>query len=373
MKISKIVLTVCLSVIFSGASDLWGSEDLLPEYGSTADSSDPITLPGTKIEVNGYLNAGGTFNTRGTYGNVASFGSRNEFGLNGAYIALGRGTETNGCGIDWGFGADFMFGADYRAMRTISGWDQDWKTSDDYYYGFSMPQLYAELAYNFWSVQIGRFYGCHGYEAVRADERFFYSVGLAYDSLPATNTGVMVNYNGFDNADIAFGWVAGDDTGFGTDYGQSAFIGSICYHFGDWSSLSWSIQAGRGGLFGVDTDEFINTLVYTARFSPHWGYAFEYDYGSNYRENVAEYHFNALSNYLFYTLNDCWRFGGRMEWLWESGSQQTWELTLGANWTPTSWLTVRPEIRYDNANFARFDDNQTPDQLTVGFDLMATF
>ncbi len=371
MKLHYILAAALYTGLLLYQPTVQASEALLPLFGPEQ-SSDSMTLPLGKIQINGYANAGGLFNARGSENNMVSYFSKNEFGLDGAYLSLSRAAETNGCGFDWGFGLDFMFGNNYRFMRSIAGLDQDWKTSDDYYYGFAMPQVYAELAYNFWSVKIGHFITPMGYEAYRADGRFFYSLSYAFDKLPGTHTGVMVAYNGFDNADIYFGWVNGDDNGFATNSDESSFLGSICYHFGEWSSLTWSVELGKGGLFGKGTDEFISTLVYSGRFSEHWGYALEYDYGNYSLSNIAASHYNVWGNYLYYTYNDCWRFGGRLEWIWEDG-WQTMEMTVGTNWTPYSWLTVRPEIRYDNANYGRFDKGYTPDQLTLGFDVVASF
>ena len=45
-----------------------------------------------------------------------------------------------------------------------------------------------------------------------------------------------------------------------------------------------------------------------------------------------------VNQYLFYTMNDCWKFGGRMEW-WKSNTvtgEETsfYELTGGVNYQP---------------------------------------
>jgi len=56
-------------------------------------------------------------------------------------------------------------------------------------------------------------------------------------------------------------------------------------------------------------------------------------------------------NYLFYSLNDCWKAGGRIEW-WKSNtvtgeSQSFYELTGGVNYKAHANLVIRPEIRYN--------------------------
>ncbi len=54
---------------------------------------------------------------------------------------------------------------------------------------------------------------------------------------------------------------------------------------------------------------------------------------------------------MFYTLNDCWKAGTRMEW-WKSNgvtgeSTSFYELTGGINYKPHANVVVRPEIRYN--------------------------
>jgi len=383
MKATKLAIVCLCTLLAMTVGQALASGDLLPEYGPLSEEDISKKIPCTGIEYNGYVAAGGIFNTRGTYNSVAFAENRNEFSLSAAYIALCKGAETNGCGTAWGFQTDFMFGSEYRYMRTISGLDQGLNTSDDGYYGFAIPNLYLMLAYNYWTFKLGHFDTPLGYEALRSDERFFYSTSYSFDYMPAGHTGILAEYGGFENLDITLGWVMGDDTGFATDYGQSTFISSFCYHFSEKSSLTIGMELGRGKPiieasevpegFCNATDELILSMVYKLRLNEKWGYVMEVDYANYNTPNVAYAKFTTFNNMLFYTMNDKLKFGARIEWLWGTNSTQMWEMTWGVNWSPKSWLTVRPELRYDSANFEMFNDRQSRDQLMLGFDVVATF
>jgi hypothetical protein len=54
----------------------------------------------------------------------------------------------------------------------------------------------------------------------------------------------------------------------------------------------------------------------------------------------------SVLNYLFYTVNDCVKIGGRTEWFKNDGISY-YAITGGVNYKPHANITLRPEIRYD--------------------------
>jgi hypothetical protein len=97
-------------------------------------------------------------------------------------------------------------------------------------------------------------------------------------------------------------------------------------------------------------------------------------------EDGAENQEVGVNQYLFYTLNDCWSVGGRMEW-WKSNrltGEMTsyYELTGGLNYRPHANVTFRPEVRYDwTPSEDAIDDELGEDynQVTFGIDAILTF
>ena len=376
--LNTVLSTLCVGVIaILNVGICSGGEQLNlygPEKAASAGGYSPFDQWGRMgtFNINGYADAGGLFNANSADWNVISANSKSDLGLNAAYVSLEKAVRNNGCGPDFGFGLDFMYGTDYRYMRSYAGLDQDWNTGDDGY-GFAMPQIYGELAFNQWSVKFGHFYSLLGYEQAREDRRFFYSTSLAFDFRQVTTTGVLFNYNGFDNWDFSFGWINGDDTGFSNDYGESMVTGMARYHCSDWASVKWALQIGDGGVFGDGTDEFVNSFTFNVRCSSHWGYALEYNYANYYRQNWAASHYNVIGNHIYYTINKAWQLGARVEWLGLVKGLDGGEFTFGANWNPWRTLFVRPEIRYDWGNAERFDLGAEKDQLALGFDIRYDF
>jgi hypothetical protein len=72
----------------------------------------------------------------------------------------------------------------------------------------------------------------------------------------------------------------------------------------------------------------------------------------------------------------------RSEVFWDTTGARTgklvgdryYETTLGARYRPKEWLLVRPEVRYDWAQFHRAYANDTrKSQFTLGFDILLLF
>jgi hypothetical protein len=112
------------------------------------------------------------------------------------------------------------------------------------------------------------------------------------------------------------------------------------------------------------------SLVFTYNFTDNLQYVLQHDNAR--QENFANAgdaaEWYGVNQYLFYTINECWKLGGRFEWFRDDdgarlsaapvrllGSGQPaanfagnyYEFALGANWTPHANLVVRPELRWD--------------------------
>ncbi len=342
------------------------------------------------IQWSGYAEAGIMCNTYGNPVNgYPNSGSFNGGGLNALYLSALKEAKTNGCGIDWGFGADFMFGEDARIMRSNTGLDQSWVTGHDRFgngtYGFAMPQLYMDIAVNDWTVRLGHFYTFLGYEGAKATDRFFYTRGLSFDGLPVTHTGAIVTYNGFENLTVSLGWVNGINNGFDTNFGESLIVGKFVYKFNPAVKISYgfgagniayeSIAPGTGCIHAADLEiELSERLTSVSTF----------DYG-DYNDSLSTKKTTDLTfgQHLYYTLNDSWKLGTRIEWnrtvFPTQDFLERFSLSVGANWKPfnTDSFMIRPELRYDSATklngVGMFNDGRNPDQILLGFDLLYNF
>jgi hypothetical protein len=83
-------------------------------------------------------------------------------------------------------------------------------------------------------------------------------------------------------------------------------------------------------------------------------YVFETEYSTSdgfLNDPSFDAHNYGVVNYLFYTLSDCWKAGGRVEWLKTNTitgeTASCYELTGGVNYHASANMVVRPEVRYD--------------------------
>ena len=85
-----------------------------------------------------------------------------------------------------------------------------------------------------------------------------------------------------------------------------------------------------------------------------------------------------FNQYLFYSVNDCWKAGGRLEW-WKSdvlspdNSVSYYEATLGVNYRAHANLVFRPEVRWDWTNAEGTIGVPNYDETVFGIDAILTF
>ena len=293
--------------------------------------------------------------------------------------------KANGArGLDWGFRADLMYGTDAAKTQAfgnppgewdyLNGWDRGGG------YGFANPQLYAELAAGDWSLIAGHFYTIAGYEVVTAPDNFFYSHSLTmFNSEPFTHTGLLATYSGAPNTEFYAGWTSGWDTAFDSVAGGSSFLGGFKSSWLKNVSLAYVTTLGNLGTRSVGEDAYTHSIVLDAAVSDRLTYVFQTDLvayddptGQGGNDEIG------INQYLFYTFDDCWAAGGRIEW-WKSDGFSYQELTLGVNYRHTANLVFRPEIRYDwtgsdlaaqNVGYATSGDYS---HVTFGVDAILTY
>jgi hypothetical protein len=306
--------------------------------------------------------------------------------LDQAWVYFEKLAAADACSADWGYRFDMMYGVDAQKTQAFGNDDNVWDVSfDNGSYGWAMPQAYAEVAFGDVSVKVGHFFTIIGYEVVQATGNFFYSHSYTmFNTEPFTHTGVLATYKASDETTVYAGWTLGWDTGFDQALGGSNWLGGISRTFGDDVTVTYASTAGNFGLRSAGGSGYNQSVVAIADLSDKTQYVFQTDYTTTngYLGDPAfdneEY---GINQYLFYTVNDCWKAGTRMEW-WKSNaptgeSQSFYELTGGINYKPHANVVVRPEIRYNwtpgeeaaNSAFGINDWNNT----VFGIDAVLTF
>lgn len=337
----------------------------------------------------GFIDAGITGNgrfPRDRFNGVMTFNDRNEAQLNQLWLTLEKQINKEDCAWSWGGRMDALWGTDYIFNQTAG-----FELHDDFLphwngagnlYGLAIPQLYAEVGNDINSIKIGRFFTPIGYEVVPATGNFFYSHAYTHQyGEPFYHNGILYTRTASDTLSWYAGLVDGWD-GFDREHDVLGGILGATWNNGGGLTVNWGggfTNDPRTGGLGADpitgglvdySNRYISSLVITAALTDNLTYIFQQDAGWQEDNNVfdagagsAEWY--GINQYVYYTINECWRAGGRFEWFRDDdgarvgairpGNQNApfglagdfYEMTAGLNWTPTSNLIVRPEVRYD--------------------------
>jgi hypothetical protein len=363
----------------------------------------------------------GGFNVRGWVdagfiGNMSDPDSR----FNGPYNAVDRSNEPMlnqfyvigerllpQCGLGVGGRIDMMYGEDFFLAQSAgfelyrSG-QQRWNPE---YYGLAIPQAYVDLGSQDASLQIGHFYSIMGYEGLMAPSNFFYSRAYSYQFAgPFQHWGGQFNYNLNDSWSVHLGLVNGWNA-LDRESDDLSVIGKIKYEndcTGVWTSLA--VITGKEYTSPSQIMRRNNDYENRTRYSWLVGlpltcrteYVFHHWLGAQQDGTVtgSTAYWYGVDQYLYYTINNCWKAGLRFEWFRDEDGTRVglnrasnpnnppypgdfYSLSLGVNWTPTTNLMVRPEIRSDwyDGDAARlpFDDGTDSSQLMLGFDAILLF
>jgi len=344
----------------------------------------------------GWLAQGFTVNTlspRNRSNGTVGFNDRsNDYQLNQLYMRLGRDIERWCDAWDLGGRVDLLYGTDsvYTVARGLEVRDDLSPKWNAQRYGLAMPQCYMEV-YSPWgnglSMKLGHFYSTLGYETVTAPDNFFYSHSYARTfGEPYTHTGFLgeTTLGAFTIlAGMTRGWDNWEDNN--NDLG---FLGGIL-----WTSpnqrthVAINVHAGREQPDPNTSIRTIYSLVIQQDLGERWQCVIQHDFGQEPdagidRDNAAWY---GLNQYLFYTINDCWRAGLRFEWFRDEGGTRIpgadrtadyFQLCPGLNWTPNDRLVLRTELRWDwtgTSEYYPFGDETRSHQLLWDLDLIVRF
>jgi len=363
---------------------------------------DPCTLPQPCALQRRGITLSGWFSS-GIYGNAHGAGTNGPLGFNDVgdgytvnqlWLALDKPTDTGGYGVDWGGHVDYVFGVDGPDTQAFGDedWDYGWNSARDY--GSAIPQAYVELAINDWTIKGGHFYTIIGWEVVQAPDNFFYTHSYTmYYAEPFNHTGILASYKLNDNVTAHGGWTAGWDSGWGNRNGASTFLGGVALTLSEDASLTWACNTGTQGNAGgvIRGDVYMNSIVFEYALTDKFTYILQHDLGSVSGAGATPSQWFGINQYFQYQLNDCWAAGMRVEWFRDDDGARVpidaqlngnpgdyYGITWGLNYRPHANVMLRPEIRYDwfdglNPNGLPFDNGQSNEQFSGGFDVIVTF
>lgn len=269
-------------------------------------------------------------------------------------------------GLDFGFRADVMYGTDGDDTDSEGNNPGTWDYRNGFGNGehrFALPQLYVEMASGDLSIKAGHFFTIMRYERVTSPDNFFYSRSKALDWIePQTHTGALGTYAVSCDTNVYAGWTLGWDTGFDQNEGGSNFLGGFSTAVTDNATFTYVTTVGD---FGEQGEGYAHMLLLDVAITCKLNYVIQSDFED---QDLGGFTDNdwAITQYLFYDVNDTFAVGGRFGWLDNNGTQQ-FQTTLGVNVRPTDNVVIRPEVRFQP------DNNGDYDATVFGVDAILVF
>jgi hypothetical protein len=321
---------------------------------------------------------------------------------------------------DFGFRLDTLFGNDWLYTHSFGLFNGLF--SREGFAGVDFPQMYlnAHLPVLFQGgvdIRGGRFYSPAGFESAQATKRPLLSAPYVLNYSPFTFFGMLATFHVSDRLTLTSGAVNGADRWIDSNYHYS-YLGGL-----NWISESKKTTINSNILIGPNQLPFFPSMnltridnlpvgVYTTpelqnRRNPYYNRStliymsnvLVHNWNDRLTE-AAEFAFVAEGNVLglgpggsaiganFYGFchHFLYQFHEKLTGVFRAeifrdnnglatGRADTYmEMTLGTIIKPHPWLWVRPEIRYDAAQFTHpYDDGTRHGQMTLAFDVILKF
>lgn len=396
------VLAMSLLLITAHAAAETGLFSMWPDW----DPNKSQALMAMDVHVGGWLNAGLTINpdqpTDNFNGPIGFSDRANELQLNQLYLYMERLADDSADSWSWGGRLDFVFGSDAFYTRSMGDVSDHWDSHllHERIYGVAFPQAYLDVVApigNGLHIKLGEFYTLAGYEAVMAPDNFFYSRSYTMQfGEPFSHTGLLASYALHEQFELSAGAVTGSPF--------AGWDGSFEHHLENWgviggfnfTSPTTNSQLSASGTHGTiselaQRDVNLYSVVAKQDFGAQWHLTLQHDYGwisADAGEPSAEWY--GVLGYLTFDINPQWSAGLRLEWFRDDDgvrigvparaplndvhASNYYAATIGANWRPMSWLTVRPSIRYDKSDgWQAFNNYSSDDQVLISTDVVLSF
>lgn len=355
----------------------------------------------------------------------------NTYQMNQVYLALERKVAEDCMSFSWGGRVDLFFGTDYyytqaygleasnigymttvtRPEGRINHWNGDGKrflAQDVSEYGFSIPQAYVEMYMPVMTgvkIKAGHYYSGMSIESPMAVENFFYSHSYtSYYGTPTTLTGVDVSIGGstgfsiFGGFDLGWNRVSTKDGG-ASGYGGfrwkdacNTFATQFMVHSGQesWTYVPNRFTPARNANFNVTVLSWLSEWRLNSWLATSLEFVYGWDNKGDFpRKNFSSSSWTGITNSWYVRCTDTITTGLRFEWfqdnpqcgrivysqIFNDSTYNVYDISLGVNWKPTYWCTVRPEVRWDwsdlNGPIKFFNEKNS--QFTFGMDLLLNF
>jgi len=377
------------------------------------------------VKIYGWLENSYTQNTNGRPRNDSNFSvfpnrGANQWQGNQYYLVVENPLESNVDHVNLGFRVDTLVGNDWQFSKSYGLFDRAFH--DNSFGGVDLPQMYGSIHLPMLTplgmdVIGGRFYSPAGFESVMPVKRPLLSVPYLFNFTPFTLVGTQTILHLNERVNLINGAVNGWDRWIDSSYRYS-YLGGVNYTSRDTkTSISSVILTGPDQLprYAPANSPFLPTGVVTnsvlqGRNNPYYGKSnrtymsnvVTHAWSSKLTEAVEVFfvHENLIQGLgpggPTHVNNESAWYGACHWYLYQFTPKLTgvyraeifhdqngaatgladtyYEQTIGLIYKPKPWIWLRPEARYDWAQFhTPFDDGHRGSQLTLGFDIIFQF
>jgi hypothetical protein len=346
------------------------------------------------ITISGFIEGGYTYNfdvphDHTNVGRVFDFEDEDPT-LNQLDLAVDRAVDASKGKFDVGFHVEWIYGGDSRLIHS-NGLMDNGGPGDGPDEQFDLNQAYLTLAIPLGkgvTVTVGKFVTLLGYEYINPTLNPLYSHSYLFGfAIPFTHTGVLAKYNFTDKLAVTAGITRGWEQSLKDNNDAIDATAQIAYTVSD--KCTASLTAISGPEETGDNSHYRTVVdgIVTYKFGDNLSVALNGDYGWEAADaatggHVAQWFGGA--GYVAYTLDSHFTINGRVEYFNDDNGArglgtEVYEATLGLAIKPLpndqygSGLIFRPELRWDYANDAIFDDANAHDQFTFGADVIYAF
>jgi hypothetical protein len=335
-------------------------EDLTPLFRDTVATN---WLANHRVRAYGWVNGGYSKSSSGDgLLNVAPEPTRfgNEVLLNGAWLIIDRPTDPKH--LSWGFRSDFYGGQDAALLRPMNSFGPQGK-----HMGTDFRQIYATVhipGKRPWDLQLGRQNMPLGYETLMAPYRPMYSQTYFWINFQVTATAAVATWHPTPSLDLLGGTVIGYNTIFSMRGRAPDYVTRVTYrpHNNAATTLLGSVFAGPKpapiATGHSDSWQTVLDVELRRRWSQRVQQTFQYDASWATKDKANQGKTSAtrgVSTLAVFHLDKQLDLNARGEWFYDPHGVHTGtagkfgETTLGLAYSPTRWVTFRPEVRGDFA------------------------
>lgn len=414
----------------TGGANTTGAAVNAPTVAEEAEAGPPQTnylarflkIQDAPVQVYGWIENSYNYNANGRPRNGVNFGVfpdhiADRWQGNQYYLVFERLLKPNDS-INFGGRFDTLFGNDWQFTKSYGLFDRAFRPNS--FAGVDLPQMFAEvhlpiLTKNGLDIRGGRFYSPAGFENAQAIKRPLLSIPYCFNYTPFTLFGVLTTLHVNERINIYNGAVNGWDRWIDQNYRYS-YIGGINYNSRDLqTSLTSIVITGPDQLprfapadspfkpTGVITNEALqykNNPYYTGNWRTYLSTVLTHNYNAKLTEAlevffVHETNVAGLGPHGSVNPESAWyggchwflyQFTDKVQGVWRSeifrdnngaatgSADNYYEVTMGAVYKPKPWLWIRPEARFDRAQYSHpFNDGTRSSQLMFAFDVIIQF